>query len=773
MSEGSKTGRLVGIAILASLVLGFSIVLLHPGDLRSRVSFGTQVLDREGGLLRITLAADGAYRIWYPIEEFRPELINALILKEDRNFWHHPGVDFPALLRAAWNNATGQYRSGASTIPMQLARLLYKLDTGSIGGKLFQILQALRLSFYYSKEDLLELFLNVAPCGGNVEGFGTASRIFYGQHPRDLALMEELALIVLPQDPARRNPLNKATWGNIASARNMMAERWNQVFPAASGLADSGDAPLDFKPNLPFEAPHFVNWALKDADGATMLPTTLDPNLQSLVQRKVDQYVGRNRPLGVRNAVVLLVSEPGMEVLAHVGSAAFFDTDIDGQVDGTAARRSPGSTLKPFIYGLALDQGLIHPATMLKDTNTHFGFYNPDNYDNDFDGPVSAAEALRRSRNIPAVALAQQLNEPNLYELLISSGVDLPYPENHYGLSLVLGGAEMTMRELVALYGALAGDGTMGVLQTRKGLPSPARRRIVSHQAAWLIRRMLLGRSLPGTPEDRSLPIVAFKTGTSIGFRDSWSIGVFDGMVLAVWVGDFQGGSTTQFIGARTAAPLMSEIVEAIRSEGSVQKYRDLRTDTPPQGLVQVMVCPISGALAGEHCRLTALSWFIPGVSPITPCGVHRSFPIDRQTGLRRDRDLPGETRREVFEVWPDDILEVFAKAGIRRRLPPPLDSRDAGMQEVVPSSHLKIQTPVEGLTYLYNPSSETERVPLVCDADSQARQIFWFLNETFLGQAPRGEPFFWQPTPGNHQLKAVDDLGRTGEIEFYVRSGG
>lgn len=330
------------------------------------------------------------------------------------------------------------------------------------------------------------------------------------------------------------------------------------------------------------------------------------------------------------------------------------------------------------------------------------------------------------------------------------------------------------MRELVTLYGALAGDGVARSLRLLLDAPEGPGLPVTTPESAFLIRRMLLGRSDPeGSREDRNLPEVAYKTGTSIGFRDSWSVGLFDGLIIGVWVGDFPGGSTTQFVGLRTAAPLMNDIVEGLRAGPEAQPYRDSRPDAPPESLVQVRLCAVSGQLATHLCSRTKMGWFIPGVSPIDVCSVHQSFYVDRITGLRRAKEIPGVTRTEVFEVWSSDILEIFARAGVMRRVPPGWDPRDGAPAEAPPGGGLGIELPVSGMTYLTDPASGEERLPLAAAADSAATTLYWFLGETFLGQSPRGQPFFWVPTPGNHQLKVVDDLGRTDTVKFFVRSRG
>jgi penicillin-binding protein 1C len=804
---------------IAAVLLGTAALsvaaaaLLRPAP-RFGVPESTLVTDRLGEPLRLTLAADGQYRLWTSLEEFDPLLVEAVLFKEDRGFWMHPGVDFPALANAAWHSLVlRDYRAGASTIPMQAARLLWRLDTDTIPGKAVQAAAALGLSALRSKREILELYLNLAPCGGNVQGLGTASRVFFGKAPAALNAAEALALAVLPQDPARRNPAAAGTEGGEGTAYRAIIDARDRLFfqmaERRSDLAARGveiDMPLSFRRELPFEAPHLVDSLLR-AQGSAPVPrlrSTIDLGVQRLLERTVASFAERGAASGVENAAALLARSDTMEVLSSVGSADFFSDRIDGQVDGTAAYRSPGSTLKPFIYALALQQGLIHPLSVLKDARLHFGGYNPDNFDDDFEGPIRATDALTKSRNVPAVYLASRIENPDLYEFLRRAGVALPFGRDHYGLSIVLGGAEVRMRDLVYLYGALAGDGeragaTRPLRYLADAAPEPSRR-LLDARAAYLVRRMLETKPRPdagegwdsaslGSAESADRP-VAYKTGTSIGFRDAWSVGIFDGMILAVWVGDFRGRSNPEFLGLGTAAPLLFELVDALRSTGAAARIAGGATGSgaetaggggaAPEGIVRVPVCAVSGEIATELCPRTVESLFIAGVSPIGACTVHRAYHVDRITGLRRARELPGATERRVYEVWPADVMALFSQAGLARVSPPPPDPSDASYPSGLFGAGVSdaegfsgggpaIVSPVRGISYLVDPRSAEDRIPLVSAALSDARTVWWFVDDAVVGSVPPGTPLFWPPAPGTHVVRAVDDQGRAAETTLRV----
>jgi penicillin-binding protein 1C len=797
-SSLGRAARRNASALVCASVLGalaWGVLRLAAGwSIHGAFPESTLVSDRNGAPLRLTVAADGQYRLWTALNEFPPEVIEAVQLKEDRSFWLNPGVDAPALARAAWHTlVVHDYRMGASTLTMQTARLAWNLQTVELPGKLVQIFGALALTALVSKADILEAYLNLAPCGGNVQGLGTASRVWFGKAPSRLNVAEALALAVLPQDPAHRNPSDPASLPAIEAARQRLAADWLRAHAGGSTLAAQLAMPLAFRRNLPFLAPHLVARVIAEHPDKHRLQSTIDLKLQRLVEGAIQRFTRRNASLGVNNAAALLVRADTMEVLASVGSADFHNAAIQGQVDGTRALRSPGSTLKPFLYGLALQQGLIHPLSILKDARVHFGGYNPDNFDNDFEGPIRAVDALVESRNVPAVILTGQVKHPDLYEFLQKAGLGLPYPEEHYGLSIILGGAEVTMTDLVRLYGSLAGPGNQaGTTRPLRDLlddPLTPTSRLLTAESAWLVRKMLETKPRPDADEGwNASPVladsaaemarhtpsaqawqsragaVAYKTGTSIAFRDAWSVGIADGYILAVWVGDFAGASNPEYMGLKTAAPLMFEIIDAWRAAGAAPGSD---RDDPPPGIVFVPVCAVSGGIATDACPDVVLAPFIAGVSPIAPCSVHRYFPIDQTTGLRRGRDIPGVTKPVRYEVWPSDILELFAQAGLARTVPPPLDPGD-GADLGPPASWVpQILSPVKGLTY--RSDAADDRVPLAAAVGSDVRELWWFVDDKVVGRAARGETVLWKPVPGHHSVRVVDDAGRRAEVGFDV----
>ncbi|MFO1400600.1 MAG: penicillin-binding protein 1C [Steroidobacteraceae bacterium] len=494
---GRRTRRLVLVVLL--VVAGALLVRLLPHrPLSSRVPTSTAVYGGQGELLRLTLAADQQYRLWTPLAQVSPDYLKALLLHEDRHFYWHPGVDPAALVRAALRTGSGGARQGGSTITMQLARLLYHLNTRSVPGKLGQMALAAGLELRYSKSEILEAYVNLAPFGRNVQGVGAASEIYFAKPANRLTFAEALALAVIPQAPRSRGP-DGAESDALRAARARLIQEWTRAYQTPREAIVAASQPLRIRglAQVPFEAPHLVDDVLAANHGPYAIHTTLDVPLQHQLERAVSQYIATVRTLGVRNATALLVDSRSMAVKALVGSADYFDASIDGQVNGVQGKRSPGSTLKPFIYALAMDQGLIHTRSVLKDAPTAFGVYAPENFDGGFVGPVSAHDALIASRNVPAVTLSSRLAQPNLYQFLRSAGVSRMASEQHYGLALALGGGEVTLEELAGLYAMLANQGQYVPVHELADAAVPPPVRLLSPEAAFMVLSILRDNPRP------------------------------------------------------------------------------------------------------------------------------------------------------------------------------------------------------------------------------------------------------------------------------------
>ncbi|BBO69219.1 penicillin-binding protein 1C [Desulfosarcina alkanivorans] len=734
--------------------------------------------DTHGRLLRLALAADDRYRLHCPLDRISPRLVEATVLYEDRDFYRHAGVDPAALARAFWTTyITRSRRVGASTITMQVARLRWRLRSDTISGKLRQILRALQLARHYEKEEILEAYLNLAPYGGNIEGVQAASLIYFNKPAGQLSLPEALTLAVVPQNPVHRNPANPEGFQHLLAARKRLFERWLRSHPRDRGLSAFFELPMAVRRSaqLPFEAPHFVDHidAGRWRPGGGSLHTTLDLNRQQTMERILRGHVARRADEGITNAAALALDTRTMAISAMVGSADFFNDGIHGQVNGATARRSPGSTLKPFVYALAMDQGVIHPASLMKDSPRRYGGFTPENFDQRFLGPVSAHDALILSRNLPAADLQSRLAAPGFHGFLKRAEIGKLEPAAFYGLALSLGGVEVTMLELARLYAALANGGRLRPIRMLKGqdTETPAQR-ILSPEASFLVLDIL--KDTP-PPESHRVPRsvaagnqVAWKTGTSHGFRDAWAVGVCGDMVVAVWVGNFNGQGNRAFVGRTAAGPLLFDLLEALVPERGWTVSDSVDRDR--LNLKRIDVCAATGALPGRYCTHTQKSEFIPGVSPIRVCTVHRAVPVALATGRRACRHIPGRTRMAVFEFWPSDLQAIFHAAGISLKGPPPY-ARDCGLDQQAATGHAPVITsPQAELVYtVIGDPPQNPGIPFSAVSDGDVRQLYWFVGNRYVGISRPGQPFIWQAQSGTFDIRVVDDHGRAARAGLTV----
>lgn len=719
----------------------------------SPLHFSKVIVDSDENLLRLTLSQDEKYRVDSSLHDIPNTLIELTLLKEDRYFYRHFGVNPFSLVRATFETyGLRKRKMGASTITMQLARIRYGIHTKTWTGKFQQIVYALHLEMHYTKDEILEAYFNLAPYGNNIEGVSAASIIYFGKPVNTLSLPELLTLTILPQNPSYSLPTSEAFKKN----RIQLFNDWKKNHVDDPTTQAFIDLPLQMQTikMLPFKAPHFVNEVVQNS--SLYLQTTLSVKLQNIVENITKNYLIRKKSLGVNNASVLLLDTRDMSVKALLGSADFFNVNIQGQVDGTLAKRSPGSTLKPFIYALALDQGLIHPNTVLKDVPHRFGQYNPENFDYDFMGPLTAKDALQLSRNIPAIYLADQLHDPSLYLLLKEAGIQKLKSEKYYGLALALGGAELTMQELASLYAMLVNDGKFREIRKLKTDPQDAGRSLLSPEASYLVLDML---KKPGSS-------LAFKTGTSSGLRDAWSVGIFGPYVLVVWIGNFDNRANPVFVGKTIALPLLFELADAIQKQFPEKNFKE--KDTRFLNIIKTPFCKASGLLPTRNCHDTEVGYFIPGKSPITTDNIFREIPVNKFSGLRACH-FDENTRFEIYEFWPSDLLRIFRKAGIARRTPPAYDpSCAAGLRAdngIFPQI-TSLQTNVS-----YIALRDTKDIPLIATGDADVSHFYWFINETFFGKSLRDETLVWHAKPGNYTVRVVDDAGRSDAKDIVVKS--
>lgn len=749
-----RFGFIFGVIVLYGALLCF----IPKPDLWEKYSFSSAVYDKDDKLLQLTLSLDDKYRLFIPADKIPNEAKQMLLLYEDKMFYYHFGVNPFSILRALYDMATGGRKQGASTISMQVARIVFDIDSSTISGKLKQVLRALQIELFYSKEEILEAYFNLAPYGGNIEGIGAAALIYFGCPALELSLPQIMALTVIPQNPGKRTLLTSLGKEANRIAYNRLKELWLKIYkhPQNRFL----DMKLASGVYLPHYAPHFIRMVLRNSAGD--VKTTLDKNLHQEVAQILQNYVHENKRLGVYNAAALVVDAQSMNILAYVGSADFFNKDIYGQVDGILALRSPGSALKPFIYALALEKGIIHPLSMLKDVPKSYGAYTPENFDYSFMGLVNATEALTKSRNIPAVDLLFKVKEDNFYDLLQKCGIKKLKSASFYGLAMALGGVEVSMANLGAMYAMLYNRGKFQELRFLKNQKTTSLK-LLTPEAAFLTLYMLSQNQFRDYPD---FP-VSWKTGTSYAYKDAWSLGVAGQYVVAVWVGNFNGEPNHAFVGRDMAAPLMFRLINTLACQK--QMLKKLLPDKD-LNLAEVDVCNNTGDIANTFCEKKTKSYFIPGVSSIKVSNVTRLIAIDVKTGLRACRHEPTKTVLKSYNFWTSDVLEAYAKAGINIKRPPAFGEDCAYVEPMLAGKAPQIVLPADHSRFLFRSYKiNEEKIVLKAITDTDTQHIYWFANNRLAGMTRPEEILEITPVIGQNTVKAVDEMGRVSTVSFDV----
>ena len=536
----------------------------YPPDLRRLADLSTVVEARDGSILRAFANGEGRWRLRTTVDDVPAHYLTTLKAYEDQRFESHFGVDPIALVRAAVQNATaGQIISGASTLTMQVARLLEPRPR-NLTSKLVEMVRAVQLEWRYRKRDILDMYLTLAPFGGAVEGVRAASLVWFGKPARALTPGEAALLVALPQAPSNLRP---DRWPERArAARDKILDRVAAVIGPDLAREAREDAIPDGRRALPFRAVHLAQTLRQAEPGQATIRTTVDPALQDALEalvRREDSLYGEKG-----SVAALVVDNAGRGILAHVGGLDLFDPARAGFIDLVQARRSPGSVLKPFLYGLAFDDRILHPETLVADVPTRFGDYRPDNFDGQFRGDLSVREALQRSLNVPAVAVLQELGPLRFTHALQRAGARLAFPReiDRPRLPVVLGGMAISLHDVVTLYAGLANGGVVAPL--RAGATQPLEGvRLLSPNAAAEITEILRGTPVPpglARMFSRRNAAIAYKTGTSYGYRDAWAAGYTSTHTVGVWVGRPDGTPMPGHFGRATAAPLLFRIFDLL-----------------------------------------------------------------------------------------------------------------------------------------------------------------------------------------------------------------
>lgn len=793
--------RRLGRALALTLLLaGLLAAWPLPEELaRPRQEASLVLLDRHGEVLREVPSTRNGVSRWVGLDQVAPALVQATILAEDRRFYLHPGVDPLALMRAAWLNLrSGRVLSGGSTLTQQLVRNLRPTRPRGLGTKLLEAWEAVRMEVRFSKAEILEAYLNRIPYGNGAYGIEAASWRYFRKSASLLSPAEAAALAVLPRAPEALD-LASRPQEVVSLQRGLLKQMGEAGVLGPEDLREALEVPLQAAPlHERFAAPHFCDLVLAGlppAPGHRQVRTSLDASLQALAEDLLETHLARLAGRNVGNGAVVVLDASTGEILAMVGSRDYFEPEA-GQVNGALALRSPGSTLKPFMYGLALERGRT-AASVLPDLEFHpdgarDGFL-PRNYDWTHHGPVRLRTALACSYNLAAVRTLQDLGPQALLARLHELGFTcLDRPASHYGTGLTLGDGEVSLLDLALAYRALARGGLFGpartVLSTAEGgawkpVPTLADRQVMDPGACFVLGDILSDPEARAPAFGRhgplSLPFpCAAKTGTSKDYRDNWTLGYTPRHVVGVWVGNFDGRSMVGASGVTGAAPLFRDLMLALaaREEAKAPPRSARPGFVAPAGLQQAAICPVSGERPGPDCPGTMSEWFLSGTLPATPCTVHRRVALDRRTGERAGPETAPEDRLErVFEVHPPLYRAWMAEVGLplppegptpaspvrstRPVLPGPAP-RDQGPGEIgePPTAEpvrLAIASPEDEAVFRLDPvlRREFQRVTLRGVVPSGTTQVEWWVDGQLLARC--GPPFStrWTLSPGVHTL--------------------
>ncbi len=761
-----------GVLLLLALDRAFPPVL--PGD----EAFATVVVAADGTPLRAFPDAEGVWRYPVTVDDVSPEYLVALIEYEDRWFWRHPGINPVALLRAAgqWLRH-GRVISGGSTLTMQVARILDP-HPRSLPGKLRQVLRALQLEWRLSKREILELYLNHAPYGGAIEGVEAASWAYLGKPARRVSRAEAALLAVLPQAPSRLRPDRHPDAARLARDKVLARLAERETWPSAE-IEDARLEPVVARRLAPPRLAPLLAERLRSANPrAARVPSTIDAALQAHLEERVTNHFAR---LPDRtSAALLVVDNATLEARAYVGSLSFTDATRLGHVDMVRATRSPGSTLKPFLYGLAIDDGLVHSESLLVDAPQRFGDYRPVNFDPTFHGPVSVSEALRLSLNVPAVDVLDRLGPARFTARLAHAGLALRFPRGAApNLSLILGGTGASLEDLVGAYAALQRGGLAGRVRYLPADPLQDRR-LLSAGAAWIIREILERRGddpREDTFDTSTRPRVAWKTGTSYGFRDAWALGATARHTVGVWVGRPDGTPLPGQYGAITALPLLLDVIESLP-----RAAQDAGASPRPPEVQSVEICWPLGLPPDPRspglCHLRRQAWTLAGSLPpafperearVWGAGRVRLL-VDTATGRRLSASCRQPHAGRELEVarWPS-LAYPWLTSEQRRVSAIPALAADCADDAYSRMENLRIEGPSPDSLLAWAPGSRVAPTVRLRALGTSSR-VQWLVNGRLAAETQGARAWTHEfAVPGEQQVSALAAGGAWAELRLRV----
>ncbi|HEX5652305.1 MAG TPA: penicillin-binding protein 1C [Chitinophagaceae bacterium] len=752
-----------GITLLALFLVFLLLNFIFP--LPDKVEYSTIVTDEKGELINAFLTRDQKWRMRTELEEISPLLRKTIIAKEDKYFYRHIGINPLAMTKALFKNLTrGKTVSGASTITMQVARALEHRKR-TLPNKIAEIFRAFQLEWKYDKDEILQLYLNLVPYGGNIEGVKSASQLYFKKNPDHLSLAEITALSIIPNRPSSL-VIGKNN-ERIVEERNKWLRRFAQekLFTRKEIEDALAEPLLATRGVVPHYIPHLAYRLKKRGHG--FIQTSIRLNTQLKTEKLVEDYIRGQRLRNIKNAAVIVIDNKTHRVISYVGSSNFHDTTDGGQVNGAQAIRQPGSTLKPLLYALCFDEGLLTPKTVMTDVAVNYEGYAPENYDETYNGYVTVEYALEHSLNIPAVKSLKTLGTEKMIQKL--SALDFRQVQKDrrkLGLSLVLGGCGTTLEELTGLFTVFANNGYYIAPSFLSTDSIQRKTRIISPAANFMINEILSKVNRPDFPLNWSaterMPKIAWKTGTSYGRKDAWSIGYNKNFTVGVWVGNFSGLGVADLSGAEIATPLLFKIFNTLDYDSDAGWF-----EAPEETAIR-QVCSETGMPPSEHCHNLVTDYFIPLVSSTKSCDNRQEILLSPDEKISYCKNCVPATgyKKKWFrltdpgmQAWMNDNRVAYEK----------IPAHNPGCELIFKGSAPLIHSPVNGTEYLLS-KKQPEPLQLVCRTASDVSKVYWYINNQFYKSCAAGEKQFFMPHEGPVKISCTDDKGRNRDVKILVK---
>lgn len=754
----------IAVAIVSLFLVFLLLNWIFP--VPDKIEYSTIITDSKGEVMHAYLTKDQKWRMKTNLDEISPLLRKTIIEKEDQYFYHHPGVNLFAVGRAfVMNTVKWKRTSGASTITMQVARAL-EPGQRTFFRKIREMFRALQLEWKYDKDEILQLYLNLVPYGGNIEGVKSASILYFKKNPDHLSLAEITALSIIPNRPSslvmgKNNDL-------IVKERNRWLKKFadDKVFTQKE-IQDALSEPLTATRGVvPRLAPHFSR--MMKQRNLDIVNTYININTQLKIEQLVQDYTRSLTLKNIRNAAVIVIDNETHRVISYVGSSNFNDTTDGGQVNGAHAIRQPGSTLKPLLYGLCIDEGLLTPKSIISDVSVNYEGYAPENYDRRFNGYVTMEYALEHSLNIPAVKGLGLFGKDKFVQRLASCNFEqVKKDQKKLGLSMILGGCGSTLEELTAMYSGFALEGKF--TSPYYYVDTTVQHKTVnllSSAAAFMINETLSKVNRPDFPlnwqSTEHMPKIAWKTGTSYGRRDAWSIGYNKKYTVGVWAGNFSAAGVPELSGANIATPLLFRIFNTIDYDSDQEWF------SQPKDCDIRMVCSETGLPPGDFCTNLVTDFFIPLISSNTKCNHLKEVMISADEKISYCVSCMPESgyKKKLYKAISPEMQNYFEENKIAyARIPPHNPDCEKIFKDGAPS----ITSPKNGAEYLIS-KKNPDPIQLSCNTANDVSKVFWYINDKFYKTTEARSRQFFVPEEGPVKISCTDDKGRNRDVWIKVK---